>query len=609
MSYTKAQFRAFLKTKDRKMTLEKLLKRKTAGSWLVERPNEKVLRFIVNNDFKLFEVPLKFSMTALRRGLFKAAGNADIEALTAFDNFPFFKDLLDKRAIQGPEYQNRTVLELLTMRRTDELASVGAAGFRSRGEKLERFSEFFTPIMKRVGFSALLRSAVSQGACDFVEAALKCLDEQSLLAPRQHRGGVEIGDAETIARGRTAAGLSTDWFQHSFRSFVLNMAPCPRNVLYMYKLVSTGNSAPPSSCLGYLLATLRGTCDIPMVDAIKPKAREDKRLRGMFICFLKDATAVMASNDSTFSLLKHFTSMVGWKWTTYDLNYAIISCNAIVFNYVLQQVKLQTRGTDGAQSVVVKSNHYFWNAFFKILRKAPVEYVNHVIDSLLPHFPELLETLKERFLPITDVAIRRRTNRYFRGGFSIFKFNDDVLFGNMWSAQARWLSQGNRGTPHLMANIKNLFEGRERLREPSFLRKLQTILSCEYNPFSTESGATVYNAVNRAEEIMARVGPAVDRYLLQNPVCIYVAFKRFAQTLFDTLPAPSLKKNFRTQEVARLLKKCNEKVDCVVCMETVDYDKLYVLHCGHQFCEGCVGKIKQPRRCPCCRVPFKIEFE
>ena len=254
-------------------------------------------------------------------------------------------------------------------------------------------------------------------------------------------------------------------------------------------------------------------------------------------------------------------------------------------------------------------SEYFWNAFFKILQKAPVGFLKHVIDSLLPHSPALLKVLQTRFLPIPDPNGRHRGRlSAFHGGISIFKSSGrDIIFDHCdhWVAY-RWKRQKN--ATNSLANIKAIFEI-EAFRTPGFLQKLQVVLSAEFNAFASDAGATRYNAISQAETIMTRDGPVVAAHVARHPVCIYILFKRFAQTLFDAMPPPSLTKNFRTIEVVRLLKKCNEQVDCVVCMDVVPYDNLYVLSCGHQFCEGCVGKIKQPRRCPCCRVPFKIEMQ
>lgn len=60
-------------------------------------------------------------------------------------------------------------------------------------------------------------------------------------------------------------------------------------------------------------------------------------------------------------------------------------------------------------------------------------------------------------------------------------------------------------------------------------------------------------------------------------------------------------------EYKEMFKELKKKIDCPICLETIDPGKLALTHCGHKYCETCFNKIKSKpdAKCAMCRKPLK----
>lgn len=632
-SISKNDFKTLLRSIDREMTLERLLKRKTAGSWLVQHGNRRILQVLVESDFKLFDKTLTFAMTALRKGLTKAFVRSDAQSIECFKTFPPFVKMTEGDRLTNPTGPITLFVDLALTRAAvaQAMNTLLKTSKESRETNLKFFKTFvsdprtFSTIAIETGLFALTALIAD------IERELQTQRERAAAAA----GSPHIGSTYYM---QTRRRFFVRFLKKKSDGHWLNSA---EDALKMFKLIEEpyklGMRKLPYDDMW--MATYRGIYDKPLIKHILEKRQRQRvlwRVDGGADERQKEEArtrkarpdleeAVMVQRvklncDRAVQQLLARRKAEPRSWLAGE-NVSVELCDFVssYWDSLDAANSLESFGVDrwprmgtidavGLAILSFKSDVVLWvqartkrpnaqlyhrettvgAASVLAFRHASIEFIEFICNFFdkfsHPHWYEVntVNPSQDRgvgcFKPQTRIAAPR--------------FISNVFTGFSATAPLR-----------IATNLTFLFNKYSYLKSAVFLRRYKTAFE-SYIAWAARIYGPLQLERARVRLRTTPTHPNDTRVDVQ-----YILLNDFIRPLLDALPPRRLLKNFRTTETIRLLKKCEEAVECVICLESIKYDDVHVLTCGHRFCETCLQQVKQPRRCPFCREPFLITFQ
>ena len=638
--FSKAQFRTFLKTKDRKMTLEKLLKRKTAGSWLVERSNERVRQFIVANDFKLFGGKLTFTMTALRRALRKAF--ARMESIDCFKSFPHFKNLIEQN--QASRTVRTRPLIHLVLSRTAICQALNAVLKKYKNVEAEAycgtfigtdFSALGSARLANLGlpdYSAYARMSVENGLFELANFAIKGIRKErpfdAMDSDWRYGKDEHCRFAMVVPLKRFLLKKLDGQWRHS-----------ASEALRMFKILETSyKTALAKLPQGDMwLATLRGLFDKPLLmhvlekrqalrvrweeegnpalrDKVKTQIAEFHR-RNPSTSRTPEEEASVSARRQEIAVCNARKSRVEPRSWLAGANVTVELCEFIesYWDTLAEAVKVDAFSPRFSNAAMAASILSFDEELVKHVARRRCQLLStaprfgggvegRALILAVRHAPkEFIEFLCEF---IGDEAPKCWKGLVFPSTYGMsnaFKPRG-IVYAPRFASTA--FTNYSKAAPlNIACNMQFIMERYpSEFKTPHFLRGYQKAVE-------THVSWSALRFPARLDTIRIRYRANWNAHAVVRTDVQYAIFEAYVRPLFTALPPRRLQKTFSMQETVRLLQKCDERVECVICLEFVEYDSVHVLQCGHRFCETCIQQVKQPARCPCCRVPFILKYE
>lgn len=72
-------------------------------------------------------------------------------------------------------------------------------------------------------------------------------------------------------------------------------------------------------------------------------------------------------------------------------------------------------------------------------------------------------------------------------------------------------------------------------------------------------------------------------------------YNHIEQTVKEIMPP------FVKNQLIKLMEDLKKKIDCPICLSTLDPQMIKFSSCGHMYCENCIDKVKQLKKCAICR--------